>query len=202
MVQLACTSFLKWQVPVYMMTFPELLSNSEWTSGPLTRRLQQNGIRLLTIPKEDRRTAKILQLCQQHCSMQLLVCTSARVQYVYYTKYAYCTGAYVSSLYIALSAPLMTTPAMVQKYILVVWQQILSNSQNIVAVAVTVKAHQGWRKCSGRSGHGQTNVSSEICHQARQKNPWPFDDLKGYSLKTSASLPITITHFAINCPTQ
>ena len=107
-----------------MITFPELLSNSERTSGPLTCCLQQNGIRLPTVDHTEggqANVAKILQFCQQHCSMQLLVCTCARVQYVYYTKYAYCTGAYVSSLYIALSAPLMTTPNMVQKYILVVW---------------------------------------------------------------------------------
>ena len=128
-----------------MITFPELLSNSERTSGPLTCRLQQNGIRLPTVDHTEggqANVAKILQFCQQHCSIQLLVCTCARVQYVYsqgrieplkavrghatvqyvyYTKYAYCTGAYVSSLYIALSAPLMTTPTMVQKYILVVW---------------------------------------------------------------------------------
>ena len=104
------------------MTFPGLLSNSERTLGPLMRRLQQNGIRLLTVDHTEGRqanVAKILQLCQRHGSMQLLYYTGVHVRQsaiciLHRPLCIYCTGAHMSSLYIALSAPLMTTPTMVQ----------------------------------------------------------------------------------------
>ena len=86
-----------------MMTFPELLSSSERTSGPVTLRFQQNGIRLLTVDHTkggQANVVKILQLCQRHgsmyCTILHVVCMCARVQYVYCTlEYAYCTGAHV-----------------------------------------------------------------------------------------------------------
>ena len=75
-----------------MMTFPELLSNSERTLGPLTCHLQQNGIRVPTVDHTEggqANVAKILQLCQRHSSMYCtilhVVCMCTRVQYVYCT---------------------------------------------------------------------------------------------------------------------
>ena len=99
-----------------MMTFPGLLSNSEQTLGPLTRHFQQNGIRLLIVDhtEEQANVAKILQLCQRHGSIQLLYYTSVHMRQ---SAICICTGAHVSSPYIALSAPLMTTPTMVHNHI-------------------------------------------------------------------------------------
>ena len=60
------------------MTFPELLSGSERTSGPLTRCFQQNGIGLPTVDHTEGGQAnvvKILQLCQWHGSMYCTTCS-------------------------------------------------------------------------------------------------------------------------------
>ena len=45
-----------------MMTFPELLSNSERTSGPLTLHFQQNSIRLTTVDHTEAGQANVAKI--------------------------------------------------------------------------------------------------------------------------------------------
>ena len=103
-----------------MMTFPELLSNSEQTSENLTCRLRMAlDFWLLTPLKEDRRTSEdtaALSVAWFQYYTSVHVCQSA---ICILHRAIYCTGAHVSSPYNALSAPLMTTPTMVQVHL---WQ--------------------------------------------------------------------------------
>ena len=106
-----------------MMTFPELLSNSEQTLGPLTLRLQQNCIRLPTVDRTKKGQVNVAKptaalsatwlhvLYYTTCSVHM---RQSAICILHHAIYAYCTGVHVSSPYIALSAPLMTTPTMVQ----------------------------------------------------------------------------------------